>query len=64
MQRPDPSTAAGQKAMQRSADQRLRTVCRTFNEIQTGPNPLTRAEVGKLIAKRPGVYNVLETFAR
>lgn len=39
-------------------------VCRTFNEIQTGPNPLTQAEIDKLIAKRPSVYGVLKACKR
>lgn len=59
----DPSTAAGQLQMQRTADQRVLAVCRTFNEIQTGPNPLTPAEVTALIAKRPNVYGVLQAWA-
>jgi hypothetical protein len=59
----DHTTAAGQLRMQRDADARLRAVCRTFNEIQTGPNPLTPTEVRALIDKRPDVYGVLEAFA-
>lgn len=53
-----------QKQMQRAADQRMLDVCRTFNEIQTGPNPLTQAEIDKLIAKRPSVYGVLKACKR
>lgn len=63
MQTPNPSTAAGQLHMQRTADSRIRSVCRTFNEIQTGPNPLTPDEVRKLIDKRPNIYSVLEKWA-
>jgi hypothetical protein len=59
----DPSTAEGQLQMQRSADERLRTVCRTFNEIQQSGNPLTPEEIRKLIDKRPEVYGVLEACA-
>lgn len=59
----DPSTAQGQLHMQRTADRRLLTVCRVFNEIQTGPNPLTPAEVRQLINKRPDVYGVLAVHA-
>ncbi len=59
-----PSTADGQKAMQRAADQRVLNLCRTFNEIQTGPNPLTPAEVRALIDRHPGRYDVLEANAR
>jgi hypothetical protein len=50
--------------MQRAVEQRMFNVCNTFNEIQTGPNPLTQAEIKKLIAKRPGVYGVLRACAR
>lgn len=53
-----------QKQMQRAADQRVRDVCRTFNEIQSGPNPLTEAEIKKLIKKRPHVYGVLRACKR
>lgn len=64
MKRPsyDYTTAAGQKRMQQSADRRLLDVCRTFNDIMTGPNPLTREEVRKLIEKRPDVYGILEAW--
>jgi len=58
--------ASGQKQKQvaRAAEQRMFNVCNTFNEIQTGPNPLTQAEIEKLIAKRPDVYGVLHACAR
>lgn len=52
-----------QKDMQRAADRRILAVCRTFNEIQTGPNPLTPAEVRVLIDRRPDRYSVLEAWA-
>ena len=51
-----------QKLMQRGADQRIRDLCRTFNEIMTGPNPLTRAEIRALITKRPELYSILERW--
>jgi len=63
MTRPNPATAEGQLHMQRSADQRTLTICRTFNEIQTGPNPLTPAEVGALMQRHPGRYDVLQAWA-
>jgi hypothetical protein len=63
MQTPDPSTAAGQIQMRRTADQKVLTVCRTFNDIQTSDNPLTPTEVRKLIEKRPAMYGVLEAWA-
>lgn len=53
------SARTQQKQMQRAADARVLSVCRTFNEIQTGPNPLTQAEIDRLVAKRPDVYGVL-----
>jgi hypothetical protein len=54
----------GQKQMMRAADQRMLNVCRTFNEIQSGSNPLTADEIEKLIEKRPDVYGVLRACAR
>lgn len=53
-----------QKQLQRSADQRILGVCKTFNEIMTGPNPLTAAEVRALVNKRPEVYGILENWAK
>jgi hypothetical protein len=44
-------------------ERRVFDVCRTFSEIQAGPNPLTPEEVRKLIDKRPEVYGVLEAWA-
>jgi len=52
-------TSEGQKSMLRTAQERTHTVCKVFNEIMSGPNPLTPAEVRSLIAKRPEVYGVL-----
>ena len=51
-----------QKQMQRQADQRLLNVCKTFNEIMTGPNPLTPEEIDALIKKRPDVYSILSAW--
>ena len=48
--------------MQQTADQRLLTMMRTFNEIQSGPNPLTPEEVAELIVRHPH-YRVLEAGA-
>jgi hypothetical protein len=53
-----------QKQVARAAEQRMFNVCNTFNEIQSGPNPLTQAEIEKLIAKRPDVYGVLRACSR
>ena len=52
-----------QHQMQRAADQRVLTLCKTFNEIQTGPNPLTPDEVRKIILRHPGRYALLEAWA-
>ena len=57
------ASAAKQKQAARSAEEQIFAVCRTFNEIQTGPNPLTRDEVRKLIEKRPEVYGCLRSWA-
>jgi len=59
----DPCTAEGQKAMQRRADQRVLVICRTFNDIQTGPNPLTPEEVRRIIDRHPERYSCLEAYA-
>lgn len=37
-------------------------VCRTFNEIMTGPNPLTKDEIRRLIEKRPEKYAGLRAW--
>jgi len=63
MAHPHYSTAAGQIYMQQSAEQRIFDVCKTFNEMQTGPNPLTPDEVRKLIDRNPSRYSVLEAHA-
>lgn len=42
--------------------QRIFKVCETFMEIMNGPNPLTREEIAKLVAKRPQ-YAVLAKWA-
>lgn len=58
-----PTTPKSQLQLCRAADQRVLDVCRTFNEIQTGPNPLTPDDVRKLIDRRPDMYGVLEKWA-
>lgn len=57
------TTPEGQKQMLRNAEIRTFNVCKTFMEIQSGPNPLTREEVRKLIQKRPDLYAILENNA-
>lgn len=66
MRRPryDYTTAQGQKRMQRSADRRVLDLCRTFNDVMTGPNPLTKEEIRALIEKRPDVYSILAAWSR
>ena len=59
----DPSTAEGQIRMQQAADRRVLTICRVFNEIQTGPNRLSPAMVRELIDHHPGRYDILEAHA-
>ena len=63
MHKYDHTTAQGQLRMQRTADQRILNVCKTFNEIQTSGNPLTPDQVRALIRKRPHIYGVLEAWA-
>lgn len=53
-----------QHQMQQAADARVNNVCKAFNEIQSGDNPLTPDEVRRLIQKRPEMYGVLEAWAR
>lgn len=62
MKKAEHTTAKGQKTMQRRADQIVLDVCKIFNEIQTGPNPLTKAELAELIRKRPERYSILKSF--
>jgi len=59
----DYTTAEGQKRMQRSADQRVLDLCKAFNEIQSGPNPLSPDDVRKLIDRRPDRYWNFEVWA-
>jgi len=48
-----------QKEMYGDADARIRGICRTYNEIQQGPNPLSPEEVDQLIEMRSEVYGIL-----
>lgn len=59
----NPGSVEEQKLFQRSADYHILTLCRVFNEVQTGPNPLTPREVRSLVETRPEVYGVLRAFA-
>jgi hypothetical protein len=51
------------KRPEKTPDQKILAVCRVFNDIQTGSNPLTPEEVSKLIDNRPLVYGVLRANA-
>lgn len=42
-----------QKQMWQEAERKSFDLCHTFNEIMTGPNPLTEDEIRKLLEKRP-----------
>jgi len=53
-----------QRSMQRDADRVVRDRCRAFNEIMTGPNPLTPSEVHRLIAKHPARYGMFSAFGK
>jgi len=37
---------------------------KTFNEIMTGPHPLTQEEIRKLIAKRPAKYSYMKAWLK
>jgi hypothetical protein len=52
-----------QKQMSASAQRQFFDLCHTFNEIMSGPNPLTKAEIRRLIAKRPEKYGFLSKWA-
>ena len=56
------STATGQQRMCQNADERIRIVLRTFNEVQTGPNPLTLSEMEKLVEMHPERYGILRSY--
>lgn len=60
----DRNDAKAQHAMREQTQARLFDVTRTFNEIMSGPNPLTRAEVERLVAKRPERYGALAAWLR
>lgn len=56
-------SAEEQRRACRRADARVADLCKAFNEIMTGPNPLTKEEIRALIARRPHVYGVLAKWA-
>lgn len=48
--------------MCRNGQQRIFDACHTFNEIMTGPNPLTKEEIRRLIKKRPNVWGIFQRW--
>lgn len=52
-----------QLQMCQNADRKVLDKCKVFNEIMTGPNPLTPAEVRKLIDRHPDRYTLFEKWA-
>lgn len=52
-----------QMTMYRQVEATRHARMRTFNEVMTGPNPLTPAEVRRLVEKRPVEYGFLDPFA-
>jgi len=52
----------GQLYLCSNADKRVIDVCKTFNEVQTGPNPLTVCEIQTLINKRTSMYYILQNY--
>lgn len=57
------TTAEGQLQMCRTADQRVLDRCKAFNEIMSGPNPLTPEEVRAMIDRHPDRYSIFEKWA-
>lgn len=45
--------AENQKVLMAEGGDRILQAMKTFNEIMTGPNPLTKEEIEKLHKKRP-----------
>jgi hypothetical protein len=50
-------------AMWNKADSDRRDRMRVFNEIMSGPNPLTPEEVRRLMNRRPVEYAFMEAFS-
>lgn len=58
----NPNLKLPQQAMQIHAQDRISEKYRAFNEIMTGPNPLTKDEIRKLVEKRPAFYAFLRAW--
>ena len=57
-------TTQRQRRLLQQAEQRMFDACRTFNTIMTGPNPLTKREIKRLIEKRPETWGIFWRWAR
>lgn len=53
-----------QRQMYELSRRRHANKCHAFNEIMTGPNPLTRGEIRRLIAKHSERYGFLEAWVK
>jgi hypothetical protein len=62
MGRPEKGSAQEQVHFARSAERRVFDLCHAFNEVMTGPNPLSKDEIRGLIEKRPELYSVLRKW--
>ena len=56
--------ADDQKRMLRAAQGSYADKCKAFVEIQTGPNPLTKQEIAKLIKRNPERYGFLKGYVK
>jgi len=55
-------SSVDQKRMMFIERQRIFNLCQTFMEIMTGPNPLTKEQIRKLVEKRPQ-YAIFKKWA-
>lgn len=58
------TTPKGQKKMLSKATGHLPAKYKVFAEIMSGPNPLSQAEIKKLIQKRPDYYEFLKAYVK
>jgi hypothetical protein len=52
----------GQATIQAAEARKIAARCLAFNEIMTGPNPLTRDEIRTLIRRRPEKYGIFSAW--
>jgi hypothetical protein len=50
------SDGSAQKVLMADGHDRIMDAMKAFNEIMTGPNPLTKEEIRKLHQKRPDLH--------